>query len=58
VVTVAAASLPVVAVLILYFIKNTLKRIYVLIGLTVAFAISTKLLTSAKSIEIFAATAA
>jgi hypothetical protein len=56
--TIAAATLPVIAILILYFIKDTLRRIYVLIGLTVAFAVATKVLTSAKSIEIFAATAA
>ena len=54
----AAAALPGVAVLILYFIKSVKKRIYVLIGLTVAFAIVTKCLTGAKKIEVFTATGA
>lgn len=54
----ASAALPGVAVLILYFIKSTTRRIYVLIGLTVIFAIVTKLLTPAKKIEIFTATGA
>jgi hypothetical protein len=54
----AAAALPGVAVLILYLIKSIAKRIYVLIGLTVAFAIVAKCLTSAKKIEILTATGA
>lgn len=57
VVMVASAALPGVAVLGLYLIKNTQKRLYVLIGLTVAFSMVTRFLTAASKIEIFAATA-
>jgi len=54
----ASAALPGAAVLILYFIKSIVKRIFVLIGFTVAFGIVTKLLAPAKNIEIFSATGA
>jgi len=58
IVALAGAILPVVSILALFFIKNTLKRIYTLMGLTVAFAIAVKALTSAKTTDIFAITAA
>jgi len=53
-----AAIIPVVSILALYFIKNTLKRIFALMGFTVAFALAFKLLFSARTVEVFAATAA
>ena len=56
--TAMAAMLPVLSVLALYFIKSTLRRIYALIGFTVAFAAFTKLFTSANNLDVFAATAA
>ncbi|KAF2177467.1 hypothetical protein K469DRAFT_807666 [Zopfia rhizophila CBS 207.26] len=56
--TITAATLPSVAVLLLYFIKNTVTRLYVLIGLTAAFAIAVKYLASGKTNQVFGATAA
>lgn len=54
----AASLIPSIAVLVLYYIKSVEKRIFVLMGLTVAFATVTRLLTTAKKIEIFSATGA
>jgi len=56
--TIASALLPIIAILVLYFVKSTLKRIYISIGLTAAFAVAMKLFTDAKKVELFAATAA
>jgi hypothetical protein len=53
-----ASMIPVLSILILYFIKNTLRRIYTLMGFTVLFALVLKLLTSAKTMDVFAVTAA
>jgi len=53
-----AAIIPVVSILVLYFLKKTLRRIYALMGLTIVFAIAFKALTSAKTTDVFAVTAA
>jgi hypothetical protein len=53
-----AGILPIMAVVILYAVKNIWKRIYISIGLTAAFAIFTKALTNATRVELFMATAA
>jgi hypothetical protein len=57
--TVLASVLPVVAVLGLFFVHSLLKRIYIMIGITAAFAGLLALLSDGKGrrIEIFAATA-
>jgi hypothetical protein len=56
--TLCAGLFPVLSILALFHIESILKRIYALIGLTVGFALIARILTGAKSIEIFAATAA
>lgn len=53
-----AALCPILSILVLFFIKHTLKRIYALMGLTVLFAIAIKCGTSARSMDVFAVTAA
>jgi hypothetical protein len=53
--TTIASILPVLAVLALYFEKELIKRIYIMIGITAVFAAILSLLTNAKRIEIFAA---
>lgn len=53
-----AAMLPSIAVLALFFIKNILYRIYVLMAITFVFALALKYLASAKSMDVFAITAA
>lgn len=53
-----SALLPVIAVLILYYVKPTPDRIYIMLGLTSIFAFALAIFTSAKHHEIFAATAA
>jgi len=53
-----AAMVPVAAILGLFHIKHTLTRIYVLMGITCALAFGLKLLTSAKTTDVFAITAA
>ncbi|KAJ9640277.1 hypothetical protein H2199_005816 [Coniosporium tulheliwenetii] len=55
--TTIASILPVIAVLGLYFEKNMLKRIYIMIGITAAFAAILSFFSSARRIEIFTATA-
>lgn len=57
-VAVVGALFPVISILILFFIKKTLKRIYVLMGLTIAFAFAVKVLTGMKTADVFALTAA
>ena len=53
-----ACLLPVLAILALYFVKNTLRRIGITIGFTAVFGFSLKLLTSAELKEIFVAATA
>jgi hypothetical protein len=53
-----SALLPLISILILYFIKRTITKIYTLFGLTVVFALAVKWITRAKSMDIFAVTAA
>jgi len=55
--TIIASLLPVLAVLGLYFEKDLLKRIYIMIGMTAFLAAVLSLLTNAKRIEIFATVA-
>ena len=54
---VIATLFPVLSILVLYFIPDTLKRIYALLGLTVAFAALVRLVGSARSLEVFTVTA-
>ncbi|KAF3002320.1 hypothetical protein E8E14_005227 [Neopestalotiopsis sp. 37M] len=52
-----ASTIPMIAILVLYFEKNLLHRIYISIGITAAFAALLSMFTNARRIEIFAATA-
>lgn len=52
------ALFPVISILILFFIKKTLRRIFALMGLTIAFALAVKLLTGVKTADVFSITAA
>ena len=56
--SVMSSILPVIAILVLYFVQRTVVRLYVTIGLTTLFASSLAIFTSARHHEIFAATAA
>lgn len=56
--TVLSSVLPIVGVIVLYFVKNTLARIGIIAAMTALFSLCLALLTSAKKSEIFAATAA
>lgn len=53
-----AAMVPVATILGLFHVHKILTRIYVLMGVTCALAIGLKLLTAAKTTEVFAITAA
>jgi len=57
IVAVVGTLSPVISILILFFIKNTLKRIFVLMGLTVAFAFGSKAVTDIKTSDLFSVTA-
>jgi hypothetical protein len=57
-IAVFAALCPILSILVLFFIRQTLNRIYALMGLTILFALTVKWGTSAKSMEVFAVTAA
>jgi hypothetical protein len=57
-VTLLASMLPVLAILILYFVKRTLYRIAIAIGLTMVAGLFLKIFTAAQTKEIFGATAA
>ncbi|KAF2719953.1 hypothetical protein K431DRAFT_347565 [Polychaeton citri CBS 116435] len=56
--SVVASVLPVLAILILYVVKDTTNRIYITIAMTFVFALALAMFTSAKHHEIFAATSA
>jgi hypothetical protein len=53
-IAIAAALIPVFSMVALYFVKRTLIRLLILIGLTVGFALAVKVTTAAKSTDIFA----
>jgi len=53
-----ASSIPVLSILGLYHIKKTERRIYALMGITIGFAVIFKALTSARTMDVFAVTAA
>ena len=55
--TTVASILPVIAVLGLFFVKSLVRRLYTMVGITAAFAILLAVMSNAKRIEIFAATA-
>jgi hypothetical protein len=55
--TVISSILPVVAILVLYVVKNTVKRICITLAFTAAFACVLATCSSARRVEIFAATA-
>jgi hypothetical protein len=55
--TIVASTMPMIAILGLYFEKSLLTRIYTAIGITGAFAAMLVVFTSARRIEIFMATA-
>jgi hypothetical protein len=57
-VTLLASMLPVLAILILYFVKRTLYRIAIAIGLTMVAGLFLKIFTAAQTKEVFGATAA
>ena len=56
--TTIASILPIVAIIVLYTVKTTWQRIYVMIGFTAGFALALASVTSARKLEIFASTAA
>jgi VIT1/CCC1 family predicted Fe2+/Mn2+ transporter len=53
-IAIAAALFPVFSMVALYFVKRTLIRLLILVGLTVGFALAVKATTTAKSTDIFA----
>ncbi len=55
-VTVVSSAIPVLAIVTLYFVQNTLDRIGVLVAFTIAFALALALFTNATRLEIFATT--
>lgn len=55
--TTVASTMPMIAILGLYFEKNLLTRIYTAMGITAAFAAILVVFTNARRIEIFMATA-
>jgi len=57
IVPVVASVLLIVAIIILFLIKDTMTRLYTMIPLTVIFAVAIKIFTSASRAEIFAAVA-
>jgi predicted RND superfamily exporter protein len=57
IVTTVASLLPIVAIIVLYAVKSTWRRIYVAIAFTALFGIAMAC-TNARQSEIFAATAA
>ncbi|CAG8982356.1 hypothetical protein HYALB_00014055 [Hymenoscyphus albidus] len=57
-VTLVSSMLPAVSILGLYFEKDLLHRIWIMLGMTFVFAAALSFGTSAKRIEIFSATAA
>jgi hypothetical protein len=56
--TVISSVFPVVGVIILFFVKNLLARIGIIAGLTAIFSFCLAIMTEARKVEIFAATAA
>ena len=58
IVAAVSAALPTTAILVLYFVRNTVYRIGLVIVFTVVFSAALTVLTGAKRIEIFSATAA
>jgi hypothetical protein len=54
----AAAAIPGVSILILYEVHDLRKRIYVLLGLAILFAIVVRIVTMRRDVEIFGVTAA
>ncbi|KAF1812830.1 hypothetical protein P152DRAFT_435035 [Eremomyces bilateralis CBS 781.70] len=56
--TTLASIFPVIAVLGLYFEKDLLKRIYIMIGITGAFSLVLSIFSQARRVEIFAVTTA
>jgi len=56
--TVLSSVLPIVGVIVLYFVADTLARIGIIAAMTALFSCCLALLTAAKKSEIFAATAA
>lgn len=56
--SVLAAMLPAVSTVPLYYEKRMIYRIAIMIGFTTIFALTLAILTPAKRIEIFSATAA
>jgi uncharacterized Tic20 family protein len=56
--TVISSVFPVVGVIILFFVKNLLARIGIIAGLTAVFSLCLAVMTEARKVEIFAATAA
>lgn len=55
--TVISSILPVIAILVLYVVKNTVQRICITLAFTAAFACVLATCSSARRVEIFAATA-
>lgn len=55
--TTVSSVLPTLAVLALYFEKNLLRRIYIMIGITALFALVLSIFSNARRVEIFGAVA-
>ena len=55
--TVLSSVLPLIAIVILYRVKETQARIYIAVGITAGFALILALCTNARRVEIFASTA-
>lgn len=57
-VSVLSSALPVLAIVALYFIRDTGRRIGAMAGFTILFALALAIFTNARRLEIFASTAA
>ena len=55
--TIFSSVIPLVSIIALYFVKNTLKRIGIAAAFTALFAVAVSVFTTARRIEIFAGTA-
>lgn len=56
--TVLASLLPIICILVLYFVRSTLTRLGIMVVFTTLFSTTLAIFTSARRVEIFASTAA
>lgn len=56
--TVLSSLLPILSIIVLYFVKNTLTRLGIVVIFTTLFSATLTIFTSARRVEVFASTAA